>query len=161
VVLFRRVELFSRQSKRVGYLWLDAHGDMNTPESSPWATFTACRSRRSSARRAGAGRIARFTSRSRPRNVALWVRDLDSKERRLIKDRVHVFTIAISMERGMRDVMMRRCVSLPTIPTARPKLTWDFVDPTTLREWHTSSGVTYAEAHLGFEMTRTASDGVA
>src|ERR1700681_881045 len=23
------------QSKRVGYLWLDAHGDMNTPDSSP------------------------------------------------------------------------------------------------------------------------------
>jgi arginase len=26
---------FRSQSKRVGYLWLDAHGDMNTPESSP------------------------------------------------------------------------------------------------------------------------------
>ena len=26
---------FRGQSKRVGYLWLDAHGDMNTPESSP------------------------------------------------------------------------------------------------------------------------------
>ena len=26
---------FRAQSKRVGYLWLDAHGDMNTPDSSP------------------------------------------------------------------------------------------------------------------------------
>ncbi len=26
---------YRAQSKRVGYLWLDAHGDMNTPESSP------------------------------------------------------------------------------------------------------------------------------
>src|ERR1700731_1838956 len=26
---------FRKQSKKVGYLWLDAHGDMNTPETSP------------------------------------------------------------------------------------------------------------------------------
>src|SRR3984885_4373529 len=26
---------YRAESKRVGYLWLDAHGDMNTPESSP------------------------------------------------------------------------------------------------------------------------------
>ena len=26
---------FNKQSKRVGIIWLDAHGDMNTPESSP------------------------------------------------------------------------------------------------------------------------------
>jgi arginase len=28
-------EHFNQQSKRVGVIWLDAHGDMNTPESSP------------------------------------------------------------------------------------------------------------------------------
>ena len=26
---------FRQQSKKAGFLWLDAHGDMNTPESSP------------------------------------------------------------------------------------------------------------------------------
>src|ERR1700674_3805328 len=26
---------FRKQSKKVGYLWLDAHGDINTPETSP------------------------------------------------------------------------------------------------------------------------------
>src|SRR3989442_11792722 len=26
---------FSAQKKEIGYLWLDAHGDMNTPETSP------------------------------------------------------------------------------------------------------------------------------
>ena len=26
---------YRRESKTVGFLWLDAHGDINTPESSP------------------------------------------------------------------------------------------------------------------------------
>src|SRR6266852_4128486 len=26
---------FRKDKKQIGYLWLDAHGDMNTPESSP------------------------------------------------------------------------------------------------------------------------------
>src|SRR5260370_33632711 len=26
---------FNAQSKRIGMIWLDAHGDMNTPDSSP------------------------------------------------------------------------------------------------------------------------------
>jgi arginase len=31
---------FRKDKKQIGYLWLDAHGDMNTPDSSPssWAT---------------------------------------------------------------------------------------------------------------------------
>jgi hypothetical protein len=33
----------------IGLLWIDAHGDMNTPRHRRAATFTACRSRRSSA----------------------------------------------------------------------------------------------------------------
>src|SRR5437764_11489278 len=28
-------DFFHKQSKKIGCLWLDAHGDMNTPESSP------------------------------------------------------------------------------------------------------------------------------
>jgi len=48
-----------------------------------------------------------YQPKAEPRNVALvGVRDLDSKERRLIKESgVHVFTMRDIDERGMRDVM--------------------------------------------------------
>jgi len=88
--LFRGLKLFSRGSrKRVGYLWLDAHGRYETRRKvRPRATFTACRSRRSSATaRRSWSNCSVISRRPSPRNVALvGVRDLDSKERRLIKE---------------------------------------------------------------------------
>ena len=92
-----------------------------------------------------------------PRNVALvGIRDLDAKERRLIKDSgVHVFTMRDIDERGMRDVMAEalRFAADDTAGVA-VSLDMDFVDPIDAPGVGTPvrGGVTYREAHLALEM---------
>ncbi len=149
---------FRAQSKRVGYLWLDAHGDMNTPESSPSGNIHGM----PLAAIIGVGapeltELLGYKPKVEPRNVVLvGVRDLDAKERRLIKESgVHVFTMRDVDERGMRDVMSEalRFVSDDTDGVA-VSLDLDFVDPDDAPGVGTPvrGGVTYREAHLALEM---------
>jgi arginase len=91
------------------------------------------------------------------RNVSLvGLRDLDARERRLIKDSgVHAFTMRDIDERGMREVMSEalRFVSDDTDGVA-VSLDMDFVDPTDAPGVGTPvrGGVTYREGHLALEM---------
>jgi arginase len=92
-----------------------------------------------------------------PRNVALvGIRDLDSKERRLMKETgVHVFTMRDIDERGMRQVMSE-AIRVATDDTAgiAVSLDMDCVDPGDAPGVGTAvrGGVTYREAHLAMEM---------
>ena len=149
---------FRAQSKRVGYLWLDAHGDMNTPESSPSGNIHGM----PLAAIIGYGppelvELFGYKPKVEPRNVCMvGVRDLDTKERRLIKESgVHVFTMRDIDERGMRDVMNEalRFVSDDTDGVA-VSLDLDFVDPDDAPGVGTPvrGGVTYREAHLALEI---------
>jgi len=149
---------FRAQSKRVGYLWLDAHGDMNTPESSPSGNIHGM----PLAAIIGYGapelvEMLGYKPKVEPRNVCLvGARDLDPKERRLIKESgVHVFTMRDVDERGMRDVMSEalRFVTDDTDGVA-VSLDLDFVDPDDAPGVGTPvrGGVTYREAHLAMEM---------
>jgi arginase len=99
---------FRKQEKRIGLLWLDAHGDMNTPESSPSGNVHGM----PLAAIIGYGAVELvellgFKPKVEPRNVAVvGARDLDAKERRIVKESgIHVFTMRDIDERGMRDVM--------------------------------------------------------
>ena len=59
-------DFLRRDGRTLGLIWVDAHGDMNTPASSAAAaTFTACRSRRCSARSRPSSRAS---AGSRPRS---------------------------------------------------------------------------------------------
>ncbi|HVB34603.1 MAG TPA: arginase [Patescibacteria group bacterium] len=149
---------FRKQGGHVGLLWLDAHGDMNTPESSPSGNIHGM----PLAALVGAGAaeltaIAGFSPIVQPRQVALvGVRDLDAKEQRLIKQTgVHAFTMRDIDERGMRDVMTEalRFVTDDTAGVA-VSLDMDFVDPGEAPGVGTPvrGGVTYREAHLAMEM---------
>jgi len=149
---------YRNQSKRVGYLWLDAHGDMNTPESSPSGNIHGM----PLAAIIGYGapelvELLGYKPKIEPRNVALvGVRDLDPKERRLIKESgVHIFTMRDIDERGMRDVMSE-AIRFATDDTAGAavSLDLDFVDPADAPGVGTPvrGGVTYREAHLAMEM---------
>jgi arginase len=149
---------FRKQSKRIGYLWLDAHGDMNTPESSPSGNIHGM----PLAALIGYGapelvELLEFKPKVEPRNVALvGVRDLDPKERRLVKESgVHVFTMRDIDERGMREVMAEAIrFSTDDAQGAAVSLDMDFVDPTDAPGVGTPvrGGVTYREAHLAMEM---------
>jgi len=149
---------FQKQNKRIGVLWLDAHGDMNTPESSPSGNVHGM----PLAAIIGYGppelaELAGFKPMVQPRNVAIvGVRDLDAKERQLVKESgVHVLTMRDIDERGMREVMSGalRFASDETDGIA-VSLDLDMVDPSDAPGVGTPvrGGVTYREAHLAMEM---------
>jgi len=149
---------FHKQSKRVGMIWLDAHGDLNTPETSPSGNVHGM----PLASIMGFGPpeltgLAGVKPMIEPRNVALvGIRELDSKERRFAKESgVHIFTMRDVDERGMREVMAEalRFAGDDTAGIA-VSLDMDFVDPSDAPGVGTPvrGGVTYREAHLAMEM---------
>ena len=149
---------FNKTGKRIGVIWLDAHGDMNTPESSPSGNVHGM----PLASIMGFGPpelidLAGIKPMVQPRNVVLvGIRDLDSKERRFAKESgVHVFTMRDIDERGMREVMAEalRFAGDDTAGIA-VSLDMDFVDPSDAPGVGTPvrGGATYREAHLALEM---------
>jgi arginase len=149
---------FQKSSKRIGLIWLDAHGDMNTPDTSPSGNVHGM----PLAAIMGSGPVeltglAAVTPMIEPRSVSLvGIRELDAKERRFVKESgVHVFTMRDIDERGMREVMAEalRFASDDTAGIA-VSLDMDFVDPADAPGVGTPvrGGVTYREAHLALEM---------
>ncbi len=149
---------FRKLEKRIGLIWLDAHGDMNTPETSPSGNVHGM----PLAAVIGNGppeltEIGGFKPKVEPRSVAMvGIRELDSKERRMVKESgVHVFTMRDIDERGMREVMAE-ALRFATDDTAgvAVSLDMDFVDPSDAPGVGTPvrGGVTYREAHLALEM---------
>src|SRR5271169_2355404 len=149
---------YRKEKKQIGYLWLDAHGDMNTPDSSPSGNVHGM----PLASLIGHGapelvELLGYYPKVETRNVAIvGVRDLDAKERRLVKDSgVHAFTMRDIDERGMREVMSEalRFVTDDTAGVA-VSLDMDFMDPADAPGVGTPvrGGVTYREAHLAMEM---------
>jgi arginase len=149
---------FHKESKRIGVIWLDAHGDMNTPDTSPSGNVHGM----PLAAIMGSGPpeltgLAGFAPMVEPRSVSLvGIRELDAKERRFVKESgVHVFTMRDIDERGMREVMAEalRFAGDDTAGVA-VSLDMDFVDPADAPGVGTPvrGGVTYREAHLALEM---------
>ncbi len=149
---------FRKQSKKVGYLWLDAHSDMNTPETTPSGNVHGM----PLAAVIGYGApelvgLLGYKPKAEPRNVALvGVRDPDPKERRLVKESgVHAFTIRDIDERGLREVMSEALrITMDDTAGIVVSLDMDFVDPTDAPGVGTPvrGGVTYRESHLAMEM---------
>jgi arginase len=151
-------DFFRKQSKKIGYLWLDAHGDMNTPDSSPSGNVHGMPL--AALIGYGAPELAEllgYKPKIEPRNVALvGVRDLDPKERRLVKDSgVHALTMRDIDERGMREVMSE-ALRFATDDTdgVSVSLDMDVIDPSEAPGVGTPvrGGITYREAHLAMEM---------
>jgi arginase len=149
---------FRKQKKQVGCIWLDAHSDMNTPESSPSGNVHGM----PLAGIMGYGvpelhDLFDFKPKIEPQNVVLvGVRDLDTHEKKFIKKLgVRTFTMRDIDERGMREVMADalKCAMDDTDGIA-VSLDMDFVDPSDAPGVGTPvrGGVTYREAHLALEM---------
>ncbi len=149
---------FRKKEKQIGYVWLDAHGDMNTPDSSPSGNIHGMPL--ASVMGFGAPELVEllgFKPKVEPQNVVLiGIRDLDGQEKRLVKKSgVHVFTMRDIDERGMREVMSE-ALKFATDDTdgIAVSLDMDFVDPSDAPGVGTPvrGGVTYREAHLAMEM---------
>ena len=149
---------YRQQKKDIGYVWLDAHGDMNTPESSPSGNVHGM----PLAAIMGYGApelvdLLGFKPKAEPRNIVIvGARDLDAQERKIVKKSgIHVFTMRDIDERGMRDVMSEALkYAMDDAAGVAVSLDMDFVDPTDAPGVGTPvrGGVTYREAHLALEM---------
>jgi arginase len=149
---------FRKEKKQIGYLWLDAHGDMNTPESSPSGNIHGM----PLATIMGYGapelvELEGFKPKAEPRNIAIvGARELDAQERKIVKKSgVHVFTMRDIDERGMREVMSEALkYAMDDTEGVAVSLDMDFVDPSDAPGVGTPvrGGVTYREAHLAMEM---------
>ena len=144
--------------QKIGLLWIDAHADMNTPESSPSGNVhgmpLACCMGIGPDALTG---ICGFSPKVNPANVALvGIRDLDEVERTTLKSTgVRAFTMRDIDERGMRSVM-DEAIGITTNGTAgfHLSLDLDFVDPAYAPGVGTPvrGGATYREAHLAMEL---------
>ena len=150
--------LYHERGQSIGCIWIDAHADMNTPETSPSGNIHGM----PFAASLGFGpeelaNIFGFAPKLRAANCALiGLRDLDGRERRLVKNSgVHAFTMRDIDEYGLRTVM-EKSLAAATNGTAGfvVSLDMDVVDPHEAPGVGTPvrGGITFREAHLIMEM---------
>jgi len=151
-------EFYRRQNQRIGLIWIDAHTDINTPETSPSGNVHGM----PLAAILGIGPkeladIYNFSPKVRPENcVLVGVRDIDAIEKENVrKAGIGVFTMRDIDERGMRTVM-EEALRLAGRGTAgyHISLDMDWIDPEDAPGVGTPvrGGATYREAHLAMEI---------
>jgi arginase len=149
---------FARESKALGLIWFDAHGDCNTPATTPSGNIHGM----SLAVSLGLGDPdlvalgGRAPKVQAKHAVLIGVRDLDPGERRTLQESgVTIFTIRDVDERGMRDVV-GEAIRVAATNTAGIHLSFDLdvLDPEDAPGIGTPvpGGVTYREAHLAMEL---------
>ncbi len=149
---------FRDRHQSVGLIWLDAHGDFNTPETTPSGNIhgmpLACL--------VGYGPkeltdLYGFSPKLAAANTVLvGVHSLDEQEKRLMRlAQVKVFTMRDIDERGMRAVV-EDAIAIASSGTEGfcASLDLDFIDATHAPGVGTPvrGGATYREAHLALEI---------
>ena len=148
---------YRKRNKRVGIIWLDAHTDVNTPETSPSGNIHGM----PLAALLGKGareltHVAGFAPKVLPENVAvIGARSIDPGEREFVKSfGIRVFSMSELDERGLPDVIAE-AVEIATMNTAGLHVTMDmdFIDPFYAPGVGTPErgGATYRESHLAME----------
>jgi arginase len=151
-------QFYRARGENIGLIWLDAHADMNTPETSPSGNVhgmpLACLVGMGPPELVG---MYGYEPKVAPgRTVIVGLRDVDREEKDKVRESgVHAFTMRDIDERGMRSVM-EKAIALATAGAAgfHLSLDMDFVDPKDAPGVGTAvrGGVTYREAHLALEM---------
>ena len=152
-------EFYRRQGQKIGLLWIDAHSDINTPETSPSGNVHGM----PLAALLGLGpeslgNLFGYSPKVSPENtVLIGVRDIDSAERENIRRAgvSEVYTMRDIDERGMRAVM-EEALRAAGRGTAgyHVSLDMDWIDPEDAPGVGTPvrGGATYREAHLAMEI---------
>jgi arginase len=142
----------------VGLLWVDAHGDMNTPSSSgsgnvhgmPLAALLGPEP-------AELSRIGNFSPKVLPEHtVLIGIRNLDDREKEIVRDsKVHVFTMKDIDRSGIASVV-EEALTLAGKDTGGVHLSFDLdvCDPTIAPGVGTpvKGGLDYREAHTLMEI---------
>src|SRR5437763_1422559 len=149
---------YRKKKQAIGLIWIDAHADMNTPETSPSGNVhgmpLACC--------VGIGpdpltELFGYSPKVAARHVALvGVRDIDQLEAPHVRDSgVVAFTMRDIDERGLPSVMKEAIgIAAGGIAGFHLSLDMDYVDPREAPGVGTPvrGGGTYREAHLAMEM---------
>lgn len=148
---------YRKQEKRVGVIWFDAHGDMNTPETSPSGNIHGM----PFAAILGNGaleltQIGGFIPKVYPADcVLIGARDVDPSEAKVMRNSgVRIMTMREVDERGM-SACVDEAIEIAARNTAGFHVTMDmdFVDPDFAPGVGTPvpGGPTYRESHLAME----------
>jgi arginase len=149
---------FRDKGRKIGLIWVDAHADMNTPESSPTGNVHGM----PLAHLLGLGhkdfaRLGGFAPKIDPRNVVLLgVRDVDRAEAvNIRKSGIRVFSMQEIDRYGM-GVVTEQAIDMANDGTAGFHVSFDIdsVDPGNAPGTGTikRGGLTYRESHLFMEL---------
>ena len=151
-------EYYRRENQHIGLIWIDAHTDINTPDSSPSGNVHGMPLAAMMGLWPGdLAKIYDFTPKVKPENcVLVGVRDIDAVEKENVRRAgIGVFTMRDIDERGMRTIM-EEALRLAGRGTAgyHISLDMDWVDPEDAPGVGTPvrGGATYREAHLAMEI---------
>lgn len=151
-------EHFGAAGNKVGLIWVDAHADMNTPESSPTGNIHGM----PLATLLGLGhpklvQMGGFWPKVDKHNVCLLgIRDLDDGERAIVRaSGIHAYTMRDLDERGMRAVA-QEAIGFASDGTAGFHVSFDLdgMDPRDVPGTGTpvKGGISWREANLLMEM---------
>ena len=152
-------EFYRRRGEKIGLIWIDAHSDFNTPETSPSGNVHGM----PLAALLGLGpdpltKILGHAPRVAPENaVIIGVREIDPAERENLRRAgiTEIYTMRDIDERGMRAVM-EEALRAAGRGTAgyHVSLDMDWIDPEEAPGVGTPvrGGATYREAHLAMEI---------
>ena len=147
------------EAAEIGVLWFDAHGDFNTPQTSPSSNVHGM----SLAALLGIGSFdgdAISATNLDQENVALiGIRELDPEESDQLRESdINVYTMAEVDERGLADVTRDAIEQVSGAHGGvHVSLDMDVLDPTEAAGVGTPvrGGVTYREAHIAMEQVAT------
>jgi arginase len=147
-----------KRGKALGLIWVDAHGDMNTPASSESGNvhgmpLAALLGRDPIELAQFAGDLPAVLPRH---TVLVGIRNLDEREKEIVRaSKVHVFTIKEVDRLGMAEVM-ERAIALASRGTGGFHVSFDLdvCDPTIAPGVGTpvKGGLSYRESHVAMEM---------
>ena len=151
-------EFLRRQEKPLGLIWVDAHGDMNTPASTdsgnvhgmPLASLLGPEP-------AELARIGGFSPKVLPEHtVLIGIRNLDEREKEAVRNsRVHVFTMKDIDRAGIASVV-EQALAIAGSGTAGVHVSFDLdvCDPAIAPGVGTpvKGGLDYREAHMLMEV---------
>src|SRR5437763_7419717 len=151
-------EFYRRQKQKIGLIWIDAHTDINTPDTSPSGNVHGM----PLAATMGLGppelaNIFNFSPKVQPENcVLVGVRDIDAIEKENIRETgIEVYTMRDIDERGMR-VVIEEALRVAGRGTSgyHISLDMDWIDPEDAPGVGTPvrGGASYREGHLAMEI---------
>lgn len=150
-------EYYQQQQQDIGVIWVDAHADMNTPETTesgnihgmPLSALLGWGD-------PGLVQLGGFAPKIKPEHtVLIGIRDVDVNEKKMVKQTgVMAFTMTDIDEQGMSSVI-RKAIEIAGSGTAGIHLSFDFdgLDPKIAPGVGTpvKGGIRYREAHLLME----------